>query len=131
MTTVSSRPCRSPIGAPVVHGSAAQRVRADPHARLADRGDVDHRREVADVLAQEVVRRRGRTCPGERDAPYLRQTAPDQLVRPAAITDVASVSAGPPCGGLYLKPPSAGGLCDGVTTMPSARPDPVCRRRWP
>ncbi len=41
----------------------------------------------------------------------------------AAITDVASVSAGPPCGGLYLKPPSAGGLCDGVTTMPSARPD--------
>ena len=40
----------------------------------------------------------------------------------AAMTDVASVSAGPPCGGLYLKPPSAGGLCDGVTTMPSARP---------
>ena len=43
----------------------------------------------------------------------------------AAITDVASVSAGPPCGGLYLKPPSDGGLCDGVTTMPSARP-PDC-----
>ncbi len=45
----------------------------------------------------------------------------------AAMTDVASVSAGPPCGGLYLKPPSAGGLCDGVTTMPSASPAPVCR----
>ena len=45
----------------------------------------------------------------------------------AAMTEVASVSAGPPCGGLYLKPPSAGGLCDGVTTMPSARPGPVCR----
>src|SRR5213079_1362680 len=28
---------------------------------------------------------------------------------------------GPPLGGLYLKPPSRGGLCDGVTTMPSAR----------
>ena len=40
----------------------------------------------------------------------------------AAITVVASVSAGPPCGGLYLKPPSDGGLCDGVTTMPSASP---------
>ncbi len=40
----------------------------------------------------------------------------------AAMTDVASVSAGPPWGGLYLKPPSAGGLCDGVTTMPSASP---------
>ena len=33
---------------------------------------------------------------------------------------VTSVSAGPPLGGLYLKPPSSGGLCDGVTTMPSA-----------
>ncbi len=40
-----------------------------------------------------------------------------------AITDVASVSAGPPCGGLYLKPPSVGGLCEGVTTMPSASPE--------
>ncbi len=38
----------------------------------------------------------------------------------AAIALVASVSAGPPCGGLYLKPPSRGGLCDGVTTIPSA-----------
>ena len=39
----------------------------------------------------------------------------------SAIHEVASVSAGPPWGGLYLKPPSRGGLCDGVTTMPSAR----------
>jgi hypothetical protein len=38
---------------------------------------------------------------------------------------VTSVSAGPPLVGLYLKPPSAGGLCDGVMTMPSAR----CSRR--
>ena len=37
-----------------------------------------------------------------------------------AIQPVASESAGPPSGGLYLKPPSLGGLCDGVTTMPSA-----------
>ena len=29
------------------------------------------------------------------------------------------MSAGPPLVGLYLKPPSAGGLCDGVITMPS------------
>ncbi len=40
----------------------------------------------------------------------------------SAIHPVASVSAGPPCGGLYLNPPSRGGLCDGVTTIPSARP---------
>src|SRR5262249_15280635 len=32
-----------------------------------------------------------------------------------------SVPAGPPSGGLYLNPPSDGGLCDGVTTIPSAR----------
>ena len=32
-----------------------------------------------------------------------------------------SVPAGPPSGGLYLKPPSDGGLCEGVTTIPSAR----------
>ena len=36
------------------------------------------------------------------------------------IRPVTSVSAGPPFGGLYLKPPSSGGLCDGVTTIPSA-----------
>ena len=37
------------------------------------------------------------------------------------IQPVTSLSAGPPLGGLYLNPPSSGGLCDGVTTMPSAR----------
>ena len=38
------------------------------------------------------------------------------------MAPVASVSAGPPLGGLYLKPPSEGGLCEGVMTMPSAMP---------
>lgn len=37
------------------------------------------------------------------------------------IQPVASDPAGPPFGGLYLKPPSPGGLCEGVTTTPSAR----------
>ena len=37
------------------------------------------------------------------------------------IQPVMSLPAGPPSGGLYLKPPSRGGLCDGVTTTPSAR----------
>ena len=62
---------------------------------------------------------------GTRRTPS-RPAAISSLAR-AAITLVASVSAGPPCGGLYLKPPSAGGLCDGVTTMPSASPAPVER----
>jgi hypothetical protein len=40
----------------------------------------------------------------------------------AWIPSVTSLSAGPPLGGLYLKPPSRGGLCDGVMMMPSASP---------
>jgi len=36
------------------------------------------------------------------------------------ISLVMSVPAGPPSGGLYLNPPSGGGLCEGVTTIPSA-----------
>ena len=38
------------------------------------------------------------------------------------IALVVAVSAGPPAGGLYLKPPSSGGLCEGVMTTPSASP---------
>ena len=41
--------------------------------------------------------------------------------------EVTSVSAGPPFGGLYLKAPSSGGLCDGVMKTPSANPLPVPR----
>src|SRR4051794_35372918 len=39
----------------------------------------------------------------------------------AAITFVASVSAGPPWGGLYLKPPSLGGLWLRGATIPAPR----------
>ena len=78
---------------------------------------------------------RRRRCPGSRTGDgggaglVQRHPADAARARPGAarwrgpaITPVASVSAGPPVGGLYLKPPSRGGLCDGVTTMPSARP---------
>jgi hypothetical protein len=41
----------------------------------------------------------------------------------ASITPVSSPSAGPPCGALYLMPPSSGGLWLGVMTMPSASPE--------
>jgi hypothetical protein len=47
------------------------------------------------------------------------------------ITEVISDAAGPPSGGLYLKPPSSGGLCEGVTTIPSAwaaGPPSLCTR---
>ena len=36
-----------------------------------------------------------------------------------SIHFVTSSFAGPPFAALYLKPPSSGGLCEGVTTIPS------------
>src|SRR5690606_41158794 len=39
----------------------------------------------------------------------------------ASIHLVTSLCAGPPLGGLYLKPPSPGGLCEGVTTRSEER----------
>ena len=59
--------------------------------------------------------------PRERHAAHVAQAGADRSLARSAIHDVMSVPAGPPCGGLYLKPPSVGGLCEGVTTMPSAR----------
>ena len=63
-------------------------------------------------------RRRGR--PREADWPAV------------SIHVVTFVSAGPPLGVLYLKPPSSGGLWDGVITMPSANPvvRRGCSRGW-
>src|SRR5262249_29787010 len=40
----------------------------------------------------------------------------------SSIHWVTWVSAGPPCGGSYLKPPYCGGVWDGVVAIPSARP---------
>ena len=70
-----------------------------------------------------------RAAPG-RDEPFdARQTVSRCSFAAASIQRVVAVSAGPPCGGLYLNPPSSGGLCDGVITMPSARPA-VRPRLW-
>ncbi len=107
----SSRPTRRRAG----------RRRSD--AGLPDRVEVEHVGQVVDVGRQEVVGPSRGPGPGERHPLHASQTARirSSLAR-RAIHPVASVSAGPPCGGLYLKPPSVGGLCEGVTTMPSARP---------
>ena len=112
---------------PVVDRRAAQRVDPDPQPGRPYGLEVD-----------DVRRGRPRTWPGSRTAPPLaiaRSTGtrwtpsspsdPDaSRIRLASswIQRVTSVSAGPPLGGLYLKPPSSGGLCDGVTTIPSASP---------
>jgi hypothetical protein len=80
--------------------------------------------EVGDVGAEVVVAVRGR-----RGLQRLRERHALDALQPFSSRRwrvlhplVMSVSAGPPLVGLYLKPPLSGGLCDGVTTMPSASP---------
>ena len=123
-----------PDRAPVVDGRAAQRVDADPQARRrrsppCRRRCRGRRRSRPGSRARRPARGRARTARGR-----CRRGRPSPIasrIRFASswIQRVTSVSAGPPLGGLYLKPPSSGGLCDGVTTMPSARPPPAGRPR--
>ncbi|CFS02882.1 Uncharacterised protein [Mycobacterium tuberculosis] len=46
-----------PVGdlTPVIHAGPAERVGADPHPGLANGGDIDHVRQVIDIVAQVVV----------------------------------------------------------------------------
>ena len=74
-------------------------------------------RPGADARARGRVTRRTPSSPA----------ASNSLAR-SWINEVMSDPAGPPSGGLYLKPPSRGGLWLGVTTMPSARPGSVVER---
>ena len=60
-------------------------------------------------------------APSQRYADRPRVAGRSNSLARSSTHFVTSVSAGPPFVGLYLKPPSSGGLCEGVTTMPSAR----------
>src|SRR5690606_14906266 len=51
----------------------------------------------------------------------LRLLSSNNRLARSSIQEVSAVPAGPPWGGLYLKPPSSGGLWEGVITIPSAR----------
>ena len=110
---------------PVGDARAAERIDADVHARGAHGLEVDDRGEVGDVriairrAARVVAALRARSN-GTRATPW--RPSASRAFAFVSIQPVTSVSAGPPWGGLYLKPPYRGGLCDGVTTMPSARP---------
>ena len=109
---------------PVVHRRAAERVHAQLQAGGADRVHVDDVPQVVDIGQDEIFLVRGRCLErrGERHALHARHCRPAAARWPGPATQlVTSVSAGPPLVGLYLKPPSSGGLCDGVMTMPSAR----------
>ena len=119
LTISRSSPWRVADRLPVGEARAAERVDAEPQPGAADRVEVDHGGEVVDVGGHVVA-------PGDRRRPRTGragcspQPSSSSALASSWIQPVTSVSAGPPCGGLYLKPPSPGGLCDGVTTMPSA-----------
>ena len=122
------RRCRTARrSAPVVRRPRRRADRRRAELRAADGVEVDHacrdRRRTDRCKSWRCVvgaRRRARVagCAARRAGRRARSA----LAR-VSIQPVTCVSAGPPCGGLYLKPPSSGGLCDGVMTMPSARPD--------
>ena len=124
LTTVRSQPVPLTDRAPVARRWPR---RADP--RRSGRRRAAIARQVDDALeGGDVARRGSRTARCVRAERPLRTGSACTPARPAAssalarswIHRVTSVSAGPPSGGLYLNPPSAGGLCDGVTTTPSA-----------
>ena len=100
---------------PVVDAGPAERIDAQAEGRAANRLHVDHPAEIAHVGAEIVVpmRRGGAQRPptGTRFTPWRPHFR--SALASASIQRVTSVSAGPPCGGLYLNPPSSGGLCDG------------------
>ena len=80
----------------------------------------------AEIAARDASNARTRM----RQAAFpVTKTLEEFDVAASSIPRVTFVSAGPPFGGLYLKPPSSGGLCEGVMTMPSARSD-VRPRLW-
>ena len=104
---------------PVGDARAAERVDAEAQPAVADRREVDDGGQVVDVGRDVVVAMHA--C--SRSCVRLTSRSPPSSSALASrwIQPVTSVSAGPPWGGLYFTPPSWGGLCDGVTTMPSAR----------
>ena len=69
---------------PVVDARTTQRVGADPDPCVADRGQVEHRRQVVDVRAEVVVRRRRRrrAGPGQRHPADVLQAVAQDLVGP-------------------------------------------------
>src|SRR5215210_2857433 len=83
------------------------------HPSPAERIDAESQRRV--VLA---VRARARGMRFTSRRPSARSAFARCSIQP-----VAFVSAGPPLVPLYLKPPSSGGLCEGVMAMPSASPE--------
>ena len=117
-TRIHDRDVQAPAGRdrlPVRQRRAAERVDAilRPAARMASISMTSSR-------SCDIGQNQG--LPGASSAPDRRSNAfaslgvpPAQKLIGAVLNQrVTSVSAGPPLGGLYLNPPSSGGLCEGV-----------------
>ncbi len=109
-------------GTPVVHTGPAEWIGADANALGADGVQVHHIGQVLDIGVQVIV--------ALRDLQRSRQRHP--LHRLDALAQDLVRAIGNPAGGIGIRRPAVGrvvlesavaggGLCDGVTTIPSAR----------
>ena len=109
---------------PVVDAGAAERI--NPHAdlRAANGVHVEHVGEISNVSIEIVVPvRRGSAKSFLERNPF--QTQKFILEKLVCLRLDPGGDGGfrrSAVWGLYLNPPSCGGLCDGVMTMPSASP---------
>jgi hypothetical protein len=103
---------------------AAQRIDADPHPGRADRVHVNDVREVADICTNVIVAvDTGRFARAiVRDSPNTIELFLEERVR-AALDPRCYVSIGwSTIWRVVLEAAVLGGLCEGVMTIPSAKP---------
>jgi hypothetical protein len=109
---------------PVMDAGTAEGINAQMKFCAANDVHVNHVAKVVDIGSDVVMpmRRRGAQRLRVRNSLHARKPRFQQFIRFCLDPTGDDVSAGPPFGGLYLKPPSCGGLCEGVMTIPSASP---------
>ena len=102
---------------------ATERIDGQFEAGGANGLHIDNVTQIGDVGQDEVflLRRISAESGGEAHPFHASLPLRNRSLARFSIHLVTSLSAGPPCVGLYLNPPSSGGLCEGVMTMPSAR----------
>ena len=106
---------------PIVNPGTTERIDAHADIGTANRihveyiAEIDHVRVEIVVAAARSTFSMGILCMPCR--PFLRHALAFVSIQPVTL-----VPAGPPFGGLYLMPPSSGGLGEGAMTMPSANP---------
>ena len=82
--------------------------------------DIDEIGDISIEIVMPMGRCRGFQRLFEWNALHPFEMIFEKFIGFFSIQSVIACSAGPPLGGLYLNPPSEGGLCEGVMTIPSA-----------